>query len=63
CVEKAKLALKPEFVAELDGGIDGETGETGETGASGATGPTFAVDSAAWDALRYLADYVAGRDR
>lgn len=53
CVEKAKLALKPEFVAEFDGGTD----------ASGATGPTFAVDSAAWNALNYLADYVAGRDR
>jgi len=57
CVEKAKLALKPEFVAELDGGIgDG-------TDASGATGPTFAVGSTAWSALNYLADYVAGRDR
>lgn len=54
CVEKAKLALKPAFVAELDGGIDG---------ASDASGPTFAVDSAAWSALNYLADYVAGRDR
>ncbi len=54
CVEKAKLALKPEFVAELDGGIGDGTG---------ATGPTFAVDSAAWSALNYLADYVAGRDR
>ncbi|MBR4103050.1 MAG: polyprenyl synthetase family protein [Thermoguttaceae bacterium] len=57
CVEKAKLALKPEYVAELDGGIGDETD------ASGATGPTFAVDSAAWSALNYLADYVAGRDR
>ncbi|MBP3532029.1 MAG: polyprenyl synthetase family protein [Thermoguttaceae bacterium] len=53
CVEKAKLSLKPEFVAELDGGIGG----------TGATGPTFAVDSAAWNALNYLADYVAERDR
>lgn len=52
-VEKAKLALKPEFVAELDGGIGG----------TDATGPTFAVDSAAWNALNYLADYVAERDR
>ncbi|MBR4834379.1 MAG: polyprenyl synthetase family protein [Thermoguttaceae bacterium] len=49
CAEKAKIALKPEFVAEFDG-VD-------------ATGPTFAVDSAAWGALNYLADYVAGRDR
>ncbi len=60
CVEKAKLALKPEFVAELDG----EIGGIGRgTDARGATGPAFAVDSAAWDALNYLADYVAGRDR
>lgn len=61
CVEKAKLALKPAFVAELDGGIGG--GTDGASDASDATGPTFAVDSAAWNALNYLADYVAGRDR
>ncbi|MBQ7109917.1 MAG: polyprenyl synthetase family protein [Thermoguttaceae bacterium] len=60
CVEKAKLALKPEFVAEFDGGIGGGIGADG---ASESTGPTFSVDSAAWDALNYLADYVAGRDR
>lgn len=56
CVEKTKLALKPEFVAEFDGG-------NGIDAADGATEPRFAVDSAAWDALNYLADYVAGRDR
>ncbi len=60
CVEKAKLALKPEFIAEFDGRIGGGTDADG---AFEATGPTFAVDSAAWDALNYLADYVAGRDR
>ncbi len=50
CVEKTKLTLKPEFVAEFDGG-------------TAASGPTFAVESAAWGALNYLADYVAERDR
>ena len=49
CVEKAKLTLKPEYVAEFDGGD--------------ASAPKFDLDSAAWGALNYLADYVAGRDR
>lgn len=80
CVKKAKLALKPEFVAEFDGGIGAASvgedsgannwiaanspnnGNNGNNGSNG-NGPTFAVDSAAWRALNYLADYVAGRDR
>lgn len=52
CVEKAKAALEPDIVAEIDG-----------PDASGASDSTFAVDSAAWNALNYLADYVAERDR
>lgn len=53
CVSKAKMALKPEYIPEFDG----------ENGDSQDALPKFYVDSAAWSALNYLADYVAGRDR
>ncbi|MBP3558766.1 MAG: polyprenyl synthetase family protein [Thermoguttaceae bacterium] len=53
CVGKAKLALKPEYIPEFDG----------ENGGSKESLPQFYVDSAAWNALNYLADYVAERDR
>jgi geranylgeranyl diphosphate synthase type II len=53
CVCKAKLALQPEYIPEFDG----ENVDLQE-----AT-PKFYVDSAAWNALNYLADYVAERDR
>ena len=53
CVRKAKMALKPEYIPEFDG----------ENGDSQEVLPKFYVDSAAWNALNYLADYVAERDR
>jgi geranylgeranyl diphosphate synthase type II len=53
CVCKAKLALQPEYVPEFDGeNVDAQE-----------AAPNFYVDSAAWNALNYLADYVAERDR
>lgn len=53
CVRKAKMALKPEYIPEFDGeNVDPQDGA-----------PKFYVESAAWNALNYLADYVAERDR
>lgn len=52
CVRKAKLALQPEYIPAFDGDDD-----------SKERLPKFYAESAAWNALNYLADYVAERDK